>query len=230
MTTTHSAPSTNVVSIFTGRPLSSNVPRTIRLAPELDGLEILYSNDNAPNKLFSMKILCWGLRENGEVVGMVPWLNDITAAVDISDPLNGHWAGYYDPALDSIFYAPPTHKIVELQSAAEYYGYEEECDCDAVVQEIPDSIGTHAVLTMDGFRRFMLIEVESWRLYGDGRVAAMLINENQIQSTPVLPGDPCLFEAQSHPDFRYFFQHRIANKIKERDPETLAAISSLIDD
>ena len=30
--------------------------------------------------------------------------------------------------------------------------------------------------------------------------------------------------------FRYFFQHQIANKLKDEDPEALAAISLLVDD
>jgi hypothetical protein len=29
------------------------------------------------------------------------------------------------------------------------------------------------------------------------------------------------------PDFRYFFQHGIANRLKEHDPEALAAIAML---
>jgi transcription elongation factor GreB len=35
----------------------------VRVAPELDGLEMLYTNDSAPDKLYSLKIVCWALRE-----------------------------------------------------------------------------------------------------------------------------------------------------------------------
>ncbi|HET8707248.1 MAG TPA: hypothetical protein VFM46_13175, partial [Pseudomonadales bacterium] len=203
--------------------------RIVRVSPEFDGMEILYTNDSTPNKLYSLKIVCWALREDGEVVGMVPWLNDIVAAPDINDPLNGRWEGYRDPGIDSIFYQAPAHKVIELQSAADYYEYEDSNPSD-IIQEIPDSLGTHAVLTANGFQSFSLVEVLSWRLLADGSLQGMLIDADKVKSTPVLPGDACLFPAQSHRDFRYFFQHRIANKIKERDPEAMAAISLLIEE
>lgn len=218
----------NVVDIFTKRCIDDNPNRIIRLAPELDGLEMLYSNDSSPDKLYSLKIVCWALRENGEVVGMVPWLNQIVVCTEIDDPLNGHWEGYRDPGIEDIFFTPPTHKIIELETAAEYYEYQCEA-ADDIIQEIPDIIGTHAVLTSDGFKTFKLCEVRSWQLLADGTVNGMLIDSSRMVETPVLIGDKCLYPAQSSQDFKYFFQHRIANKIKEKDPEALAAISLLVE-
>lgn len=221
--------SENVIDIFTRQPVANQDSRkVIRLAPELDGLEMLYSNDSNPNKLFSMKILCWALRANGEVVAMVPWLNDIVSCDELNDPLNGHWEGYYDAGIDEIFYEAPLHKIVELESSAEYYEASFE-KTDDVVHELPDNIGTHAIITYNNFASFSLVEVVSWRLLHNGRIQAMLIDDNKIDSTPVLPGDPCLFAAQNHPGFKYFFHHRIANKIKSNDPEAMAAFSLLVD-
>eukprot|EP01026_Neomeris_dumetosa_P076118 TRINITY_DN813_c0_g2_i6.p1 TRINITY_DN813_c0_g2~~TRINITY_DN813_c0_g2_i6.p1 ORF type:complete len:125 (-),score=2.90 TRINITY_DN813_c0_g2_i6:11-385(-) len=79
----------NVIDLFTGKPYSSQFDkRFIRLAPELDGLEMLYSNEVSGDKYFSLKVLCWALRADGEVVGLVPWLDDIIACPDIKDPLN----------------------------------------------------------------------------------------------------------------------------------------------
>ena len=222
--------SKNVIDIFTGKPLGAlKDSRIIRLAPELDGLEMLYSNESSNDKLFSLKILAWGLRANGEVVGIVPWLNEVVACTDIRDPLNGQWEGYYDPGIDEIFFEPPIHKIVEVETAAEYYEFECENPGD-VVQEIPDMIGTHAVLAEDDFKSLALHELVSWRLHNDGTMSGMLIDEKKIESTPVLPGDSCLFAAQSSENFRYFFQHHIANKIKKADPEALAAIGLLVED
>lgn len=217
----------NVYNIFTGRPVCDKL-LVKRIAPELDGLEMLYSNDSSPDKLFSLKIVNWALMDDGEVVGMVPWLNDIVPCPEINDPLNGRWEGYRDPRTNDIFYAAPQHKIAELNAASDFYKHR-HYHGDEIIQEIPDAIGTHAVLTDNGFASFVLIEVLSWRLMGDGSVHAMLVDEQKISSTPVLPGDPCLYSAQEHPEFRYFFQHRIANKIKEQDPEALAAISMLIE-
>lgn len=218
----------NVVDIFSGRPINEVKNNVVRIAPEFDGLEMLYTNDSSPDKLYSLKVVCWALKESGDVVGMVPWLNEIVPCTEINDPLNGRWEGYRDPGTNDIFYSAPQHKVIELETASNYYQFEEP-DEDMVIQEIPDSIGTHAVLTENGFRSFILIEVLSWRLMANGKIHAMLVDENKVESTPVLPGDDCLYAAQEHPEFRYFFQHRIANKIKEQDPEALAAISMLIE-
>ncbi len=217
----------NVVDLFSGQSFATlHDSRFIRLSPELDGLEMLYSNDTSADKLFSLKVLCWALRANGEVVGLVPWLDDIIACPDIGDPLNGKFEGYYDSGIDEIFNEAPIHKVVELETAAEYY--EVECDTPSdVIQEIPDSIGTHAILSDSGFHHITLTEVISWRLQHDGTLYAMLADEDKVVSTPILPGDDCLYPTHDRDDFRYFFQHQIANKLKAEDPEALAAISLL---
>ncbi len=220
----------NVVDLFSGKPYASlSDSRFVRLAPELDGLEMLYSNEASDDKYFSLKILCWGLRANGETVALVPWLDGIIACPDIKDPLNGQWEGYYDPGIDEIFFEAPIHKVVELETAAEYYDYHCENPQD-VVQEIPDTLGTHAVLSDTGFKSLILQEVVSWRLHNDGTLSGMIIDEDKVESTPVLPGDSCLYPAQSSTSFRYFVQHHIANKIKSEDPEALAAISMLVEE
>ena len=138
MTTSTSGHNTdNVVDLFTGAPYSSPLNRRIiRLAPELDGLEMIYSNESNPTKLFSIKVLYWALRADGEVVGLVPWLDDIMPCTEIQDPLNGHWEGYYDPGIDEVFFEAPIHKVMELETAAEYYEFVCDTDLD-VVQEIP---------------------------------------------------------------------------------------------
>ena len=218
----------NVYDIFSGRPLFESDKKIVRISPELDGMEMLYSNDSAPSKLYSLKIVCWALRDDGEVVGMVPWLSEIVSCTEINDPLNGRWEGYRDPGINEVFYSPPAHKVLELETSSEYYEYQADNPGD-IIQEIPDVIGTHAVLTNNGFQSFSLVEVLSWRLLANGSIQGMLIDDARVTSTPVLPGDQCLYPAQQQCHFRYFFQHRIANKIKEQDPEALAAISLLIE-
>ena len=219
----------NVIDFFTRKPLSElSDNKLIRIAPELDGLEMLYSNAENPEKLFSVKVLAWGLRCNGEVVGLVPWLDELVACDEINDPLNGQWQGYYDQGVDELFFTAPLHKVVELETAADYYEYQCNSDHD-IIQEMPDTIGTHAVLSEDGFKSITLKEVISWRLLNNGKVEAMLIDESKMISTPVLPGDDWLYVADKNKDFRYFFQHHIANKLKSKDPEAMAAISLLKD-
>lgn len=220
----------NVIDLFTRKPLSSlEELRFVRLSAELDGLEMLYSNDSGSDKLFSLRVLCWALRADGEVVGLVPWLDGICACHEIDDPLNGQFEGYYDPGIDEVFFEPPIHKVVELESAAEYYEY--QCDDPhEIIQEVPDLIGTHAVMTDTETKTLTLQEVVSWRLHHDGVILGMIVDEKKVENTPILPGDKCLYAAQVHDNFRYFFQHHIANKIKSEDPEALAAISVLVEE
>ncbi|OUS10419.1 hypothetical protein A9Q89_11425 [Gammaproteobacteria bacterium 53_120_T64] len=219
--------SDKVVDIFTGQTWSpARVSPFIRLAPELDGLEMLYSNSAHPDTSFSIKILCWGLREDGDIVGLVPWLDNITSCPDMRDPLDGKWESYYDPGTEELFHDAPLHKALELEMAAKYYEYSFENASD-VVQEIPDSIGTHAVFSNDGLKTLRLTEVVSWRLLHNGEIHAQVADQSKVQTTPVLPGDNCLYSTASDVDFRYFFQHHIANKIKAQDPEALAAIAIL---
>lgn len=221
---------TNVIDMFTRKPLDeADKTRIVRLAPENDGMEMLYSNDANPGKLFSMKILCWALTKDGEVDAMIPWLNRVVPARQLNDPLNGHWEGYYDKVHDQAFFDPPAHKVLELETTTDYYKHELE-DPELIIQEIPDSIGTHAVLTEDSFRTIMLMHITSWRLHNDGRIYAMIADETKVNNTPVLPGDECLFPAQNHKHFHYFFHHVIANKLKQGDPDALSAFSHLIEE
>jgi hypothetical protein len=219
----------NVIDLFTRQAYQfSNILRFVRLAPELDGLEMLYTNDSHQSTLFSVKILCWGLCEDGNVVGLVPWLDRLMPCPDIKDPLNGQWQGYFDPGTEDIFFEAPIHKALELETAVDYYDYDCEHDTD-VIQEIPDTIGTHAVFSADKFQTLSLKSVVSWRLFHSGGIHGLVIDDDKIVETPVLPGDQGLYTAETHQHFHYYFQHNIANKIKAGDPEALAAISMLAD-
>jgi hypothetical protein len=220
----------NVVDLFSGKSLIAlRSEQVIRISPEFDGLSMLYSNRHTdPNKLYSMKVLCWGLRADGEVVGMVPWLNGLIPCPNLDDTATGLWEGYYDSATENVFFEAPQHKVVELKNAAEYFAAGPD-NPNRIVQEIPDTIGTHAMLAGDQEDTLVLTEVLSWRLFNDGIVEAMLIDEENVEATPVLPGDPCLYTASSDPRFRYFFQHHIANQIKSEDPVALAAIAMLFE-
>ncbi len=195
-----------------------------RVIAENDGIEMLYSNDNS-DQIFSLKVLCWALWDDGQIDGMVPWLNRLVPCRSLKDPLNGHWEGYLDPTTGQVLFEAPAYKSDFLKSSAHYYT--NAAGPTAVIQEIPDMIGSHAVFTQDHFETFTIQEVHSWRLYGDGSLLAMAIEEDDVHSTPVLPGDDCLFSVQHRKDFHYFFQHSIANKLKARDPDALAAMAHL---
>ena len=195
-----------------------------RLSPEFDGMEMLYANDRHPDKLFALKILAWALRTDDSVVALVPWLDRLTTASDLADPLNGRWEGFRFAGEDALFTEAPEHKVHELRAAAHYFNSATHLP---LPQEIPDTIGTHVLFSADGFRSIRLQEVVSWRLNAQGWINAMIVDENRVTRTPVLPGDASLMAATDDPHFRYFFQHGMANRLKERDPEALAAIALL---
>ena len=207
-------PIDNVIDIFTDKPLFDlSDQKIIRVAAELDGLAMLYSNSETADKLFSIKILAWGLRGCDEVVGLAPWFDGLIVCGAIDDPLNGQWEGYYDQGIDELFFAAPLHKVVELETASDCYEFQYDED-PSIIQEIPDTIGAHAELSGGSPHRITLNEIVSWRLSSDGSIDAMLIDESKVLNTPVLPGDDCLYAADQSGEFRYFFQHATANKLK----------------
>ena len=73
----------------------------------------------------------------------------------------------------------------------------------------------------------VLTSVVSWVLTDGGELRAMLANEEKIQKLPILPGDPCLYDAQRDPLFKCFFQRDIAEQIRDQNPETMEAIERL---
>lgn len=217
----------NIVSLCDHRARQqAEQPRILRLSPECDGIELLYANDRHPDTLFSLKVLAWARLDDGSVTALVPWLRNVVPAEKMADPLNGRWMGYRLPDSQYLFEDAPEHKVQELEAAVAFFS---TSDAPVIPQQIPDTIGTHAVFSSDGFHTISLIEVVSWQLDSDGQVHALVADEERITRTPVLPNDPCLVDAQQQADFRYFFQHGIANRLKDQDPEALAAIANLTD-
>lgn len=201
--------------------------RLIRLAPELDGLEMVYHLASDPETLYGMPVLAWGLREDGEVVGMVPWMEALTPCHDLDDPEHGHFVGYRDPETEEIFLSPPEHKIYELEHAAAYFDYEESGET-TLLQQLPETLGTHALCLDEKQSTWQLKLVFGWRLYSNGEVEALLVDESRVESTPVVAGDDCLYAGHSRHEVVYFFQRAIANRIRQEDPATLEALACMV--
>lgn len=219
----------NVIDFYSGKPLSEVAQeRFIRLAPENDGLCMLYTMDSKPDQFFSIPILCWGLRWNGDVVGLVPWMDSVYACPDIQDTDNGNWEAYYDPDVDQVFHEAPLHKTFELETAVAYFENHLDCEADDTLQEIPDNIGTHALLIDNDKQTLNLTEVISWRLQGDGSIHGTLVDESKTHTTPILVGDDCLYAAVDNPQFFCYFSHKTANEIKNHEPEAMATIARLL--
>ncbi|GAB2785039.1 hypothetical protein GCM10027040_08960 [Halomonas shantousis] len=201
--------------------------RLIRLAPELDGLEMIYHLASNPDTLYGMPLLAWGLREGGDVVGLVPWMEELTPCHELDDPEHGHFVGYRDPETEEIFQSPPDHKVFELEHAAAYFDYEETSQ-PTLIQQLPDTLGTHALCMDESDEPWQLKQVFGWRLYSNGEIEALLVDESKIEHTPVLAGDACLYSGHSRHNVVYFFQRTVANLIKQEDPDTLEALALMV--
>ncbi|WP_048307408.1 hypothetical protein [Halomonas sp. PR-M31] len=201
--------------------------RLVRLAPELDGLEMLYHLSSDAKTLYGMPLLAWGLREDGEVVGLVPWMEALTPCHDLDDCEQGCFAGYRDPETDEIFHSAPEHKVFELEHAAAYFDYEETNE-PTLLQQLPDTLGTHALCLNDDEGPWQLKQVFGWRLYSNGSVESLLVDSTLVDSYPVLAGDDCLYPGRSRHSVVYFFQRAIANRIRQEDPITLEALACMV--
>ncbi|MDB4002554.1 hypothetical protein N9449_07600 [Oceanospirillaceae bacterium] len=227
-------PSAKVIDLFSGRERQNqHHPKVIRLAPELDGFEVLYSNEHGHPKvgqeLFSVSILFWALLDDGSFAGMIPWFDELIICYELNCPNKGFFQGYYDPGLDQTMPQVPEHKCIELISAADYFDFEEDGTV-FVVQELSDTCGTHAVFTADNFDHFWMSEVFSWRLHSDGRIQALMVDAERVERWPVLVGDDCLVVCDESEDFVNYFQYTVAINIKKQDPQTMAVLDQLKSD
>ncbi|WP_025733838.1 hypothetical protein [Carnimonas nigrificans] len=203
--------------------------RVIRMAPEHDGIEMIYRIASDDESLYAMPVLAWALRQNGDVAGMVPWMNRLAPCHELDDPEHGTFVGYRDPETEELLAEPPEHKVQELEHAASYFDYEPTADV-ALIQQLPDTLGTHALCMNDSHSPWLLKQVYGWRLFSDGTIDVLLLDEEKMIDTPVLPGDDCLYSGSQYHSALYFFQRSIANRIKRQDPETLEALTMMVND
>ncbi|CAO1663216.1 MULTISPECIES: hypothetical protein [unclassified Salinicola] len=219
--------SAQIIDLETMRHRLRARKRLVRLSPELDGLEMLYYLASDPDTLYGMPLLAWGLREDDEVVGLVPWMESLASCHELDNPEYGHFVGYRDPETHEIFHDAPEHKIVELAHAAAYFDYEETPEV-SLTQQLPETQGTHALCLDEVSKPWQLKQIFGWHLYSDGTVDAMLVDEDQATSLPVLMGDECLYPGKSRHQTLYFFQRNIANRIRNEDPDTLEALALMV--
>lgn len=213
-----------VIDLETMRRRQQARRRLVRLSPELDGLEMVYQQPSGPDTHYCVPVLAWGLREDGDVVGLVAWMETLTPCHQLDDPEYGHFIGYRDPETEELLDTPPEHKVQELQHSAAYFDYEEMQET-ALIQQIPENHGTHALCMDDSQGPLQLKQVFGWHLYNDGRIEALLADEEQITMTPVLPGDACIYPGHSRHAMVYLFQRDIANRIRAEDPTVMEALT-----
>jgi hypothetical protein len=98
----------------------------------------------------------------------------------------------------------------------------------SALQELPDHLGTHAAFKKSESKGFYLKPIISWRLSGNGSLLAMVPEEESPNIQPVIGSDE-LVCANASSEFRYYFQHGIAKRIKHQDPNAMTVVSLLID-
>ncbi len=223
--TPHDDTSKNIIQLFNRKSWKpQNDSHNIRLAPEIDGLAMLYVNNLNP-KPIKMNILCWVLNKKGDVEGLIPWLTKLHTCRLLTDTSDGHWIGYFNEQKNHTFLTAPEHKIQELRSSAHYFS--QACRLDGVVQEIPDHIGTQAIYSTDSFKTTQLRPIISWQLTDSGEIQAMTSISTEIDSTSILPGDSRLIVAENIEGFQYFLPHLIANQIKNNNHNMHQTLSKL---
>ena len=220
-----------VIDLFSGQAYTSEkAPQIVRLASELDGFEALYADTHGTpqpgQQVHSVNILFWALLADGSVVGMIPWFDKLIRCAELNHPDSGFFLGYFDPGVDELVAAAPEHKRLELQAAADYFHFEPSTE-DVIIQELPDTCGTHAIFSNDDLKSFTMTEVFSWRLLSNGVVQATVINLHDVERWPVLLGDTALMACEDSDDFCCFFQYRIAVKLKESDQDLQELLNSL---
>ncbi|MFP3442353.1 hypothetical protein R0K18_31940, partial [Pantoea sp. SIMBA_133] len=81
-------------------------------------------------------------------------------------------------------------------ASASYFEYEASGDI-TLIQQLPDTLGTHALCMNHPDAPWNMKQVYGWRLYSDGSVEAVLADEQQATMSPILLGDKCLYDAHS---------------------------------
>lgn len=170
--------SAQVIDLETVRQRQQARKCLVRLAPELDGLEMVYQLAASPDTYYGLPILAWGLREDGNVVGLVPWMESLAACHELDSHESGFFVGYRDPETDEIFELPPDHKYDELNAAASYFEYEASSEI-TLIQQLPDTLGTHALCMNHPNAPWHMKPVYGWRLYSDGSIEAMVADEQK---------------------------------------------------
>lgn len=224
---TQSPRSAQVIDLATVRQRQQAQKCLIRLAPELDGLEMVYQLAASPGTYYGLPILAWGLQEDGNVVGLVPWMETMATCHELDSDEHGQFVGYRDPETEEIFELPPDHKYYELTAAADYFEYEAAGEV-TLIQQLPDTQGTHALCMNRTDAPWHMKPVYGWRLYSDGSLEALLADEQKASMTPILLGDKCLYDARTRHKTVYFFQRHIANRILEEDPATLESLAMMV--
>lgn len=221
----------NIVSFFSDSKNTVVEPnKIIQVYPETSGIKMLYANSEKKEHYVAVPVLCWALKACGDIVGLVPWINEVLSCDEIAARFDLCWEGYYDESNEEILAFPPGYAVAMLTTAARFRREKISGIAKShknIVEEFSDQIGSHVLLLNAASQSLNLEAVICWQLDNEGVLHSMLADESRAEKYPVVAGDSCLYRAHENQHFRCFFQRDIANQIRDRDPETLRAIEEL---
>jgi len=217
----------NVISLSSRQYLNATrAAKIIQILPESSGVKMLYRTDSTSDDYITIPIICWALLEDHSVVGMAPWINKILDCETIAKEFDLAWDGFYDEASNETTKFPPGFAVAMLTTAARFNQNQPDAK-EGIIQEIPDQMGTHAMLIDSVSKSMTLTHVVSWCLDQQGELHGMLADNTKVTKLPIVAGDPCLYPADQEKKFRCYFQRDIAEKIRKRDRSALDALDKI---
>ena len=119
----------------------------VRIAPENDGIYMLYSSELDEDTICSLPIACWALLDDMSVIGMVIWIDSVVFVDKMSSNISIKFEGYSDPVTGEISFESPEYKKIELTSAYDFY--KNDVIEEGYIQIIPDNTYAHSVHVID---------------------------------------------------------------------------------
>lgn len=115
-----SSESADVVSLFTGETIETVEQKIVAIVGESSSIRMLYSTAENRERLIAVPLICWAMREDGECIGVVPWINEILDCQQVQERYGVIWEGYYDAINEEILTEIPEKAKAELLINARY--------------------------------------------------------------------------------------------------------------
>lgn len=154
----------------------SRHPKSVRLMPELDGIEALYDLGPSIEQLIARPVIGWSLSEEGKVAGLIAYNGELVR----SDQITSNFKGYFDPITGMVDREPPTFAEQALTASWQYFSARTN-DRHLV---IPESMGHRvAMYTSLGWQ---FKSVVGWRLNNDGDIAPLIEQSSTMTDPPMI--------------------------------------------
>ena len=202
---------------------SARSRKILRIVPEHDSNVVLYSSsEGGAERYYTQRIVCWALRESGQVVAIVPWLSRLVASDEIDDPEMGRPLGFYNLNSRRLLYEPPAHKVAELDAVNTFDDY--LLDDRVAAGFIPDNTGVGVLLNIGGDRHTALCRVIGWKLDSGGQIHALVELEGNRVLVPIGAS-----VAGAGLRVSCFIDRNLVVGLRAKDPDALLAVDLLLE-